>query len=126
MLTRIRNANLALHETVEMPGTKMKAEVARVLPSRRATSRTTLSRRREAIDELVVTLKYAATAPGHQRHQARVQARPPRLRQADRLPHVLGGMGIAIMSTSEGVITGHEAAGAASAARSSAPSGRRS
>lgn len=109
MLTRIRNANLALHDTVEMPGSKLKSEIARVL--RDAGYITDFELRDARVGtELVVRLKYS-------RDRRRVisgidrVSKPGRRIYADRtnIPRVLGGMGIAVLSTSQGVITGHEA-----------------
>ncbi len=109
MLTRIRNANMALHDTVEMPGSSMKAEVARVLRDEGYIVDYEL-RDAEVGTELVVRLKYdrdrRRVISGLQR-----VSKPGRRVYADRtsIPRVLGGMGISVLSTSQGVITGHEA-----------------
>jgi small subunit ribosomal protein S8 len=109
MLTRIRNANMALHDTVEMPGSKMKAEVARVLKDEGYISDYEL-RDAEVGTELMVRLKYdrdrRRVISGLQR-----VSKPGRRVYVDRgsIPRILGGMGIAVISTSQGVITGHEA-----------------
>ena len=109
MLTRIRNANLALHDTVEMPGSKLKGEIARVLRDEGYITDYELRDGRVGT-ELVVRLKYS-------RDRRRVISgldrisKPGRRVYADRttVPRVLGGMGISVLSTSQGVITGHEA-----------------
>ncbi len=109
MLTRIRNANLALHDTVEMPGSKLKGEIARVLRDEGYITDFELRDARVGT-ELVVRLKYS-------RDRRRVISgldrisKPGRRVYADRttVPRVLGGMGISVLSTSQGVITGHEA-----------------
>ena len=109
MLTRIRNANLALHDAVEMPGSSMKAEVARVLRDEGYITDYEL-RDAEVGTELVVRLKY-------DRDRRRVISglerisKPGRRVYVDRtsIPKVLGGMGISVISTSQGIITGHEA-----------------
>lgn len=109
MLTRIRNANLALHDAVEMPGSKLKAEIARVLRDEGYIADYEV-REGEVGTDLVVRLKY-------DRDRRRVISglerisKPGRRVYVDRdgVPRVLGGMGIAVMSTSQGVITGHEA-----------------
>ena len=109
MLTRIRNANLALHDTVEMPGSKLKGEIARVLRDEGYITDYELREARVGT-ELVVRLKYS-------RDRRRVISgldrisKPGRRVYADRasVPRVLGGMGISVLSTSQGVITGHEA-----------------
>jgi small subunit ribosomal protein S8 len=109
MLTRIRNANMALHDTVEMPGSKMKAEVARVLKDEGYITDWEL-RDAEVGTELVVRLKYdrdrRRVISGLQR-----VSKPGRRVYVDRgsIPRILGGMGISVISTSQGVITGHEA-----------------
>jgi small subunit ribosomal protein S8 len=109
MLTRIRNANMALHDTVEMPGSTLKAEVARVLRDEGYISDYEL-RDAEVGTELVVRLKYSGD---RRRVISGVQrvSKPGRRVYVDRtsIPRVLGGMGIAVLSTSQGVITGHEA-----------------
>jgi small subunit ribosomal protein S8 len=109
MLTRIRNANMALHDTVEMPGSTMKAEVARVLKDEGYITDFEL-READVGTELVVRLKYSRD---RRRVISGVQrvSKPGRRVYVDRvsIPRVLGGMGIAVISTSQGVITGHEA-----------------
>lgn len=109
MLTRIRNANLALHDSVEMPGSTMKAEVARVLRDEGYIVDYEL-RDAEVGTELVVRLKYDRDRRRVISGVKRV-SKPGRRVYVDRsgIPRVLGGMGIAVMSTSQGVITGHEA-----------------
>jgi small subunit ribosomal protein S8 len=109
MLTRIRNANMALHDAVEMPGSKMKAEVARVLKDEGYITDWEL-RDADVGTELVVRLKYdrdrRRVISGLQR-----VSKPGRRVYVDRgsIPRILGGMGISVISTSQGVITGHEA-----------------
>ena len=109
MLTRIRNANLALHDAVEMPGTTMKAEVARVLRDEGYITDYEL-RDAEVGTELVVRLKYDRDRRRVISGLERV-SKPGRRVYVDRtsIPKVLGGMGIAVISTSQGIITGHEA-----------------
>ena len=109
MLTRIRNANMALHDSVEMPGSTMKAEVARVLKDEGYIIDYEL-REAEVGTELVVRLKYSRD---RRRVISGVQrvSKPGRRVYVDRrsIPRILGGMGISVISTSQGVITGHEA-----------------
>jgi len=109
MLTRIRNANMALHDSVEMPGSTMKAEVARVLKDEGYITDFEL-RDADVGTELVVRLKYSRD---RRRVISGVQrvSKPGRRVYVDRvsIPRVLGGMGIAVLSTSQGIITGHEA-----------------
>ncbi len=117
MLTRIRNANRALHESASMPTSKMKEEIARILKDEgyikdfRVVEAPGARGEELPYKTLVVELKFArdrrrvitdlkrVSKPGR-----RVYARK------DRLPRVLGGLGTAIMSTSVGVITNRQAA----------------
>jgi small subunit ribosomal protein S8 len=109
MLTRIRNANLALHDTVEMPGSSLKADIARVLEEQGyiAGFETSADGSRST---LLVKLKYDEDRRRVITGLDRV-SKPGRRVYADKdsLPKVLGGMGVAIISTSQGLLTGHEA-----------------
>jgi small subunit ribosomal protein S8 len=109
MLTRIRNANTALHDNVEMPGSTLKAAVADVLKEQGYIADYELRDGRVGTD-LVVKLKYSRD---RRRVISGIQrvSKPGRRVYVDRtsIPRVLGGMGIAVLSTSQGVITGHEA-----------------
>ena len=109
MLTRIRNANLALHDAVEMPGSKLKAEIARVLRDEGYIADYEV-RDGEVGTDLVVRLKYDRDRRRVISGLERV-SKPGRRVYVDRdgIPRVLGGMGIAVMSTSQGVLTGHDA-----------------
>jgi small subunit ribosomal protein S8 len=110
MLTRIRNANKAMHDRVEMPNSKMKREIARLLKDEgyikdfRVVSGT-------PFDTLVVELKFGKNRRRILTDVKRV-SRPGRRVYArkDRLPRVLGGLGTAILSTSTGIITSRQAA----------------
>src|SRR4249920_77208 len=110
MLTRIRNANRALHETTTMPTSRMKVEIARVLKDEGYIKDYRVERG-EAFDNLVVELKYGRSRERVITDLRRI-SKPGRRVYArkDRLPRVLGGMGTAIMSTSTGVITSRQAA----------------
>jgi small subunit ribosomal protein S8 len=109
MLTRIRNANTALHDAVEMPGSTLKAAVASVLKEQGYITDFELKEGRVGTD-LVVKLKYSRD---RRRVISGIQriSKPGRRVYVDQttIPRVLGGMGIAVLSTSQGVITGHEA-----------------
>jgi len=109
MLTRIRNANTALHDAVEMPGSTLKAAVANVLKEQGYITDFELKEGRVGTD-LVVKLKYSRD---RRRVISGIQriSKPGRRVYVDQttIPRVLGGMGIAVLSTSQGVITGHEA-----------------
>ena len=105
MLTRIRNANRALHETATMPSSRMKAEIARVLKDEGYIKDFHIERG-DAFDTLVVELKYGRSRERVITDLRRI-SKPGRRVYArkDRLPRVLGGMGTAIMSTSNGLVT---------------------
>jgi small subunit ribosomal protein S8 len=109
MLTRIRNANMALHEAVEMPSSGMRKEIARILEEEGYIEGYAVNRG-EPFDTLHVTLKYG---PNRERVISGVKRiSKPGLRvyaKKDRPHKVLGGMGVAILSTSSGVVTGRQA-----------------
>jgi small subunit ribosomal protein S8 len=105
MLTRIRNANKALHETTTMPTSRLKVEIARILKEE-GYIRDYRVESGESFDILVVTLKYGKSRERVITDLKRV-SKPGRRVYArkDRLPRVLGGMGTAILSTSSGLVT---------------------
>jgi len=110
MLTRIRNANKALHDTVELPTSKLKEEIARILKEEGYVRDYRVEERELPYKVLVIELKYGR---GRERVLTGVKriSKPGRRIYAgkDRLPRVLGGMGTAILSTSRGVITSRTA-----------------
>jgi len=105
MLTRIRNANKALHEEARMPASKVKAEIARLLKEEGYIKDYRVERG-ESYDVLIVELKYGRSRERILTDLKRI-SKPGRRVYArkDRLPRVLGGMGTAILSTSRGLIT---------------------
>jgi small subunit ribosomal protein S8 len=109
MLARIRNANKALHERVEMPTSRLKEQIARILKEEGYITDYSV-RKGESFDTLVVQLKYGRSRERVITDLKRV-SKPGRRVYArkDRLPRVLGGMGVAIMSTSGGLITSRTA-----------------
>jgi small subunit ribosomal protein S8 len=109
MLTRIRNANKALHESARMPSSKMKVEIAKLLKDEGYISDYRVERG-ETFDVLVVDLKYGRGRERILTDLKRV-SKPGRRVYArkDRLPRVLGGMGTAIMSTPRGLVTSRTA-----------------
>jgi small subunit ribosomal protein S8 len=109
MLTRIRNANKALQDTVEMPASRMKEEIARLLKEEGYIKDYRVERG-ESFDTLVVELKFGRNRERVITDLKRV-SKPGRRVYAkkDRLPRVLGGMGVAILSTSGGLITSRRA-----------------
>ncbi len=109
MLTRIRNANMVSHETVEIPSSKLKVELAKLL---KAEGYITDYEVKEVgkFKVLVITLKY------DEKHKPVIskleRISKPGLRnycKAKNLPKVLGGMGVAIVSTSKGLLTDRKA-----------------
>ena len=110
MLTRIRNANKAMHDRVEMPTSRMKQEIARLLKEEgyikdyRVVDGTPFA-------TLVIELKFGKNRKRILTDVKRI-SRPGRRVYArkDRLPRVLGGLGTAILSTSTGIITSRQAA----------------
>ena len=109
MLTRIRNANKALQETVTMPTSRIKEEIARLLQEE-GYIRGYRVEKGETFDTLVVELKYGRSRERVITDLKRV-SKPGRRVYArrDRLPRVLGGMGTAILSTSQGLVTSRRA-----------------
>lgn len=103
MCTRIRNAQMATKETVSMPSSKLKIEVARVLKDEGYITDFTVTD--SVKPELTVTLRYFEGKPVIE-HLQRVSK--PSLRQykgKGELPKVADGLGIAIVTTSQGVMT---------------------
>ncbi|HEY4346246.1 MAG TPA: 30S ribosomal protein S8 [Gaiellaceae bacterium] len=111
MLTRIRNANKALHDRAEMPSSKLKEQIARILKEE-GYVRDYRVEEKEGLPYkvLVVELKYGRGRERVLNGLKRI-SKPGRRIYAgkDRLPRVLGGMGTAILSTSRGVITSRTA-----------------
>ena len=107
MLTRIRNANSAYHEKVEMPASTMKAAVLNILKEEG------FVKNYETVDEgktLKVTLKYGSNKEKVITGNKRISK--PGLRvyaSKEELPRVLGCLGIAVISTSQGVMTDKKA-----------------
>jgi small subunit ribosomal protein S8 len=105
MLTRVRNAAIARHETVTMPVSRMRVEIARLLRDEGYIA----SYEQASERELVLKMKYQgkiAAVTGLKRISKpglRVYARKTQM------PRVLGGLGVAIVSTSSGVMTAREA-----------------
>ena len=110
MLTRIRNANTAKHDTVDVPASKMKVAIAQILQQEGyivkydvldegafQTIRITLKYGRDKNEKIISGLK-RISKPG-----LRVYA------SKEELPRVLGGLGVAIISTNKGIITDKEA-----------------
>ncbi len=109
MLTRIRNAIVAKHDGVEMPASKMKEEIAKILVSEGYINEYKIEG--EGVEKkLVISLKYGAK--GERVITGIKRVSKPGLRvyaTCDELPKVLGGLGVAIISTPKGVMTDREA-----------------
>ncbi len=111
MLTRIRNANKALHDRTEMPTSKLKEEIARILKEE-GYIRDFHVERRDGVPYgmLVIELKYGRSRERVLTDLKRISKPGRRIyARKDRLPRVLGGMGIAVLSTSRGIVTSRTA-----------------
>jgi small subunit ribosomal protein S8 len=111
-LTRLRNAIHAAHETVDVPSSKLKAELARILDEQGyIDSWSVIPGPEGSAGELIqIRLKYTEDRRSAISGLRRV-SRPGRRTYVDagHIPKVLGGMGTSIISTSSGVMTGHDA-----------------
>jgi small subunit ribosomal protein S8 len=111
MLTRLRNANVAQHDSVRMPSSKLKEALAAILEREGYVAgyevRDDTTRPGRTLE---VTMKYTSERVPSISGLRRVSK--PGLRvytKADRLPRVLGGLGVAVLSTSQGLMTDREA-----------------
>ena len=111
MLTRIRNANMVSLTEVDMPSSKLKVELAKLLKSEGyVEDYAVVEKEGSAFKTLKITLKYDEKSKPVISNLKRVSR--PGLRnycKAKNLPQVLGGMGIAIISTSKGLLTDRKA-----------------
>ncbi|MCA1840889.1 MAG: 30S ribosomal protein S8 [Actinomycetota bacterium] len=110
MLTRIRNANIASHDSVDIPSSRLKLAIIRILKDEGYIEDFELIEGKPA-STIRVTLKYGGDRSKTIHGITRISK--PGLRvytPADRLPKVLGGMGTAIVSTSAGLMTDKQAA----------------
>ena len=111
-LTRVRNAIHASHETVDIPASKLKSELARILAEQGYIESFSLAPAGEghAGEAIRIRLKYTEDRRSAISGLRRV-SRPGRRTyvNARQIPRVLGGMGTSIVSTSHGVMTGHDA-----------------
>ena len=109
MLTRLRNANSAYHDSVSMPYSKLKSHIAEILQAEGYIGSWTVEDA-EVGKKLVLELKYG---PARERSIAGIRrVSKPGLRvyaKSTNLPRVLGGLGIAILSTSSGLLTDRQA-----------------
>lgn len=110
MLTRIRNANKMRHETVEIPASKLKADVARVLKAEGYITDYVVVKDGNVQGVIKLTLKYTDTSVRVIKGLKRISK--PGLRvyaNVNEIPKVLNGLGTAIISTSRGVMTDRDA-----------------
>jgi small subunit ribosomal protein S8 len=109
MLTRVRNANSAHHDTVSMPYSKLKKNIAEILQAEGYIASWQVEEA-EVGQTLTIDLKYG---PNRERSIAGVRrVSKPGLRvyaKSTNLPKVLGGLGVAILSTSSGLLTDRQA-----------------
>ncbi len=108
MLTRIRNAVQAKHESVIVPASKEKVEIAKILKNEGYITDYTVEG--DLKKNIVITLKYGKK--GEKVISGMKRISKPGLRvyaQADKLPRVFNGLGIAIISTSKGLLTDKDA-----------------
>jgi small subunit ribosomal protein S8 len=108
MLTRIRNAQVARHESVVVPNSRIKAEIARVLKSEGFITDYELPGEKEK--DIKIRLRYSGKRAPVVTGLKRISK--PGLRiytKAKDMPRILGGLGVAIVSTPQGVMTAAEA-----------------
>jgi small subunit ribosomal protein S8 len=109
MLTRLRNAARAHKTEFLVPYSRLKSEIARILEKEGYIAGFELERTQKGRPNLKIRNKFVnkASAIAGLRRVSKPGLR--RYVKADEVPRVLGGMGIAVLSTSRGVLTGHEA-----------------
>ena len=109
MLTRIRNAGQARHPRVEVPASKIKVEIARILLNQKFISHyTQVDNGKQGV--IRIYLKYGPVGESINSTVKRISKPGRRVYvKADRLPRVLNGLGIAILSTPKGIVTDREA-----------------
>jgi small subunit ribosomal protein S8 len=111
MLTRIRNANVAMHDEVRMPASKQKVALARVLEKEGYIKSFSVAPSTSGPgDVLTVSMKYSNDRERTIAGLRRVSKPGLRVyRKASAVPRVLGGLGVAVLSTSQGLMTDREA-----------------
>jgi small subunit ribosomal protein S8 len=111
MLTRVRNANIAMHDEVRMPSSKLKESLAAVLQREGYIEGFTVADDPSRPGRLLtITMKYSPERARTISGLRRVSKPGLRIyRKADKIPRVLGGLGVAVLSTSKGLMTDREA-----------------
>ncbi len=111
MLTRIRNANTAKHDTVDIPSSKMKVSIAEILKKEGYIKEFEVKTDEKGFNYIHIVMKY-----GKDKNEKIISGlkriSKPGLRvyaNTDEIPKVLGGLGVAIISTNKGVLTDKEA-----------------
>ena len=111
MLTRIRNANMAKHDTVDVPSSRMKRAIADILLDEGYIRALDVVEDNRGFETLHITLKYGADRNDKVLSGLKRISKPGLRVYAgtEELPRVLGGLGVAIISTNQGVITDKKA-----------------
>ena len=111
MLTRIRNANTAMHDEVKMPASKQKVALAKILKQEGyITDFAVAPSTKGPGDVLTITMKYSKDRRRTISGLRRISTPGLRIyRKSDEVPRVLGGLGVAVLSTSQGLMTDREA-----------------
>ncbi len=111
MLTRIRNANTAMHDEVRMPSSKQKVALAKILQKEGYITGFDRGSVHEGPGEvLTISMKYSADRHRTISGLRRISTPGLRIyRKSDSVPRVLGGLGVAVLSTSQGLMTDREA-----------------
>ncbi len=109
LLTRIRNAHLAGHEAVEVPYSRVKNEIVKILQEEGFLAGSKLNEKKP-FSTLTVLLRYTANRQPAIQSVRRISKPGCRVYASkDEVPRVLGGLGVVILSTSKGLMTGKKA-----------------
>jgi small subunit ribosomal protein S8 len=111
MLTRVRNANTAMHDTVVMPSSKQKVALAQILESEGYIAGYEVAPSPKGVgDVLTINMKYTPDRDRTISGLRRISTPGLRVyRKANSVPRVLGGLGVAVLSTSQGLLSDREA-----------------
>jgi small subunit ribosomal protein S8 len=111
MLTRVRNANTAMHDEVRMPSSKQKVALAKILEQEGFIVGFDVSPATKGPgDVLTIQMKYSSERARTISGLRRISTPGLRVyRKSDTIPRVLGGLGVAVLSTSQGLMTDREA-----------------
>jgi len=111
MLTRIRNANTAMHDDVRMPSSKQKVALATILEKEGYITGFTVAPATSGPGEVLnISMKYSNDRKRTISGLRRISTPGLRIyRKSDSVPRVLGGLGVAVLSTSQGLLTDREA-----------------